>query len=56
MIPFLVLVTLVCIVLCHHLAQKRGANAVFFGGVGGVFGPFVIPFVLMTKFSTPKEP
>ena len=36
-------------VLCHFIAKNRGANAVFWGVMGAVFGPLAIPFVFLSK-------
>lgn len=43
------LVLLLCVVICHYIASKRGLNPVFWGVMGGLFGPFAIPFVLVKK-------
>ena len=48
-----VLVTLASIVACHWIARARGGNAVFWGVMGAVFGPFAIPFAFLAK---PKQP
>ena len=40
---------IVCIVLCHRIAKRRGARPVFWGVMGALFGPFAIPFALMEK-------
>lgn len=36
-------------ILCHYIAKSRGANPVFWGVMGVVFGPLAIPFVYMSK-------
>ena len=36
-------------VICHYIAKNRNANPVFWGVMGGVFGPLVIPFVCFSK-------
>jgi len=36
-------------IICHSIAKKRKANAVFWGVMGGVFGPLAIPFVFLSK-------
>ena len=42
--------------LCHYVAKQRGANPVFWGMMGLLFGPFAFPFVFMSKpTSKPKE-
>jgi len=43
------LVLLASIFFCHHTAKKRGANPVFWGVMGAIFGPLAIPFVLVSK-------
>ncbi len=45
----LVILNLICIVLCHYIAKKRGAKPVFWASMGALIGPFAIPFVLMAK-------
>ena len=44
----LVLATLLlCIVLAHRIARKKGRNPVFWGLMAGMFGPFVLPVLLL---------
>ena len=46
----LVLATLLlCIVLAHRIARKKGRNPVFWGLMAGVFGPFVLPVLLLLR-------
>jgi hypothetical protein len=47
------LVTVASLVACHLIARGRGGNAVFWGVMGAVFGPFAIPFAFRAK---PKSP
>jgi hypothetical protein len=42
-------INIACIILCHQIAQRRGAKPVFWGVMGALFGPFAIPFVLFAK-------
>jgi hypothetical protein len=35
--------------LGHVLARRKGLNPVFWGVMGGIFGPFMLPFLLLTK-------
>jgi len=42
-------IVLVSGALCHLIAEKRGANPVFWGVMGIVFGPLAIPFVFASK-------
>jgi len=36
-------------VACHFIAKRRGANAVFWGVMGAIFGPVAIPFACFSK-------
>ncbi|MDX2507382.1 MAG: hypothetical protein QNL62_23300 [Gammaproteobacteria bacterium] len=36
-------------VICHFIARSRGANAVYWGVMGAVFGPLAIPFAFISK-------
>ena len=38
-------------IICHFLAKSRGANPVFWGVMGVLFGPLAIPFVFLAKSS-----
>ncbi|MFT5675506.1 MAG: hypothetical protein ACI808_001437 [Paraglaciecola sp.] len=42
-------INIICVILCHLIAKRRGAKPVFWGLMGGLFGPFAIPFVLFSK-------
>jgi len=35
--------------ICHQLAKHRGAQPVFWGVMGIVFGPLAIPFVFLAR-------
>lgn len=35
--------------ICHFIARNRGANAVFWGVMGVLFGPLAIPFAFLSK-------
>ncbi|GEM_PF-693730 len=37
------------IVCCHTIAKARGAKPVFWGVMGGLFGPFAIPFAYFAQ-------
>ena len=48
----LIIISIICIAcafLLWSLADKRGANTLFWAVMGGVFGPLAIPFVFLTK-------
>ena len=45
-------INIVCIVLCHKIAKRRGAWPAFWAAMGALFGPFAIPFALMAKPKT----
>ncbi len=36
-------------VACNRIAKKRGANPIFWGTMGLLFGPLAIPFVFMSR-------
>ena len=56
MTPVLLLLLLVIasVLICHGIARKRGANPVFWGVMGALFGPLAIPFVFLSKRRTNK--
>lgn len=41
--------------LLGSIAEKRGANVVFWAVMGAVIGPFAIPFVFLTKPNSQNE-
>jgi hypothetical protein len=45
----LILVFLASIMICHMIAKKRGRNPIFWGIMGGLFGPLAIPFIYFVK-------
>lgn len=47
-----VIVALLCVVICHTIAKKRGLNPVLWGVMGAIFGPLAIPFVFLVKPKT----
>lgn len=46
------LVFFISILICHYFAKQRGGNPVYLAVMGAIFGPFAIPFVLISK---PKD-
>jgi len=50
---FLLLGVVLFIYLGHILAKRKGLNPVFWGAMGGLFGPFILPFILLAK---PRKP
>ena len=48
----LLAVNILCIFICHYIAKGRGMKPVFWGVMGAIFGPFAIPFVLISKPET----
>lgn len=48
------IMTVFCMLICHAVAERRGARPAFWGVMGAVFGPFAIPFVFMAKPRAPK--
>ena len=45
----LLAVNIASIILCHQMAKSRGANPVFWGVMGALFGPLAIPFAFFAK-------
>ena len=45
----LVVLNILSIFACHYIAKKRGAKPVFWGLMGGIFGPLAIPFAFTSK-------
>jgi hypothetical protein len=37
------------------MAEKRGANTLFWAIMGAVFGPLAIPFIFLTKDASAKS-
>lgn len=58
MVQILVFIILVLFfaVLLGFIARKRGADPFFWTIMGGLFGPFAIPFVFLVKSSKRKRP
>ncbi len=48
-IAIFIAIFVISAIICHFVAKNRGANAVFWGVIGAVFGPLAIPFVYLTK-------
>ncbi len=44
---------LLFIILGHSLARRKGLNPVFWGVMGGLFGPLILPFIMLAK---PRKP
>jgi len=44
-IAVFVLILIASAVICHFVAKRKGKRPVFWGVMGGVFGPLAIPFV-----------
>lgn len=53
-IAIFILTFVVSAVLCHFVAKRKGKNPVFWGVIGGVFGPLAIPFVLLLNSENNK--
>ena len=49
MSAWLLLLNALSLVLCHVLASRRGANPVFWGVMGALFGPLTIPLVFLGR-------
>lgn len=46
-----VAINILSVVVCLNLAKSRGAQPVFWGAMGALFGPFAIPFAYKAKAS-----
>lgn len=44
-----VLTFIISAVICHFVAKSKGKRPVFWGVMGGIFGPLAIPFVYLSK-------
>jgi uncharacterized membrane protein len=42
-------VLLLSIVMAHRIARRKGRNAVFWGLMASIFGPFILPVVILLK-------
>ena len=48
-IAIFVLTFIISAVICHFVAKSKGKRPVFWGVMGGVFGPLAIPFVFLSR-------
>jgi len=48
-VAWLIFAILFFVYLAHFLAKKKGLDPVFWGIMGGIFGPLVIPVILLIK-------
>ena len=47
-----IVLSVICIlsaILLWNMADKRGANRLFWATMGALFGPFAIPFIFLAK-------
>ena len=50
MIPLALLgIGIASAIMCYLIADRRGANAAFWGVMGFLFGPFALPFVFLAR-------
>lgn len=45
----LIALNVLSIFVCHFIARRRGAKAVFWGLMGAMFGPLAILFVFLSR-------
>ncbi len=45
----LTVISIISIPVCYFVAKKRGSNKVFWVIMAGLFGPFAVPFVFLSK-------
>ena len=55
LVIFIIVVTVLSIITCHAIAKSRGAEPVFWGVMGALFGPFAIPFAFFAKAKENKK-
>ena len=48
-IAIFILIFIVSAVICHFVAKRKGKRPVFWGVMGGVFGPLAIIFLFLLK-------
>lgn len=46
-------INIISIFVCHFVAKRKGKKPVFWGLMGAIFGPLVIPFAMAS--SAPAE-
>jgi len=44
-----ILIALICMVVCHTVARKRGATTIKWAVLGAGLGPLAIPFSFLSK-------
>ena len=57
-LSLLILLIVICVASGHLLAKRKGLNPVFWGVMGGLFGPLALPFIFFSrtrKIDTRKE-
>jgi uncharacterized membrane protein len=50
-----VLVFVISMIACHFIAKRRGADPVFWGVMGAIFGPLAITVLLVAKQERKNE-
>jgi hypothetical protein len=49
------IICIACAVFLWHMADRRGANTLFWAIMGAIFGPLAIPFIFLTKNKSNEE-
>ena len=49
MLAALIAINVLSVFICHYIARKRGAEPVFWGVMGFLFGPLAIPFAFLSR-------
>ncbi len=49
------IISIGCAYLLWCIADRRGANTLFWAIMGAVFGPLAIPFIFLTKKRLPES-
>lgn len=48
-LAYLMLFVIVFVYACHVIARKKGLDPIFWGVMGGIFGPLALIIVLLKK-------
>jgi hypothetical protein len=46
---------LLFVIMGHNLAKRKGLNPLFWGIMGGLFGPLILPFILLARPHKPDS-
>lgn len=55
MVYVLVAIPLISAGICHYIAGRKNLSKSLWGGLGAIFGPLAIPFVMFAKRKDPSD-